>query len=285
MARAGVAVAVVSVNDAPVAVDDSGPTGITAERDGRVWIEAPALLNNDTDTEGDALLLVAAQGVSHGSLQAAPDGRLEYIPEPGFVGVDQFRYTVSDGQASDEAVVDITVADPYIGWRQGSTDADVMSSNLLVENRVYADSGDDSVGGGLRNDRLEGGYGNDRLNGLSGDDQLGGGAGNDTLTGGTGNDVLDGGRGDDLLIGGWGADHFVFRRGDGNDDVVDFAPVHASGADHISISIPGIAGFNDLLQYARQTEEGVMFDFGEGDTMLIRGADLPSVQNDWFTFP
>ncbi|MGQ0509506.1 MAG: hypothetical protein ACT4P9_02745 [Betaproteobacteria bacterium] len=53
------------------------------------------------------------------------------------------------------------------------------------------------------------------------DDTLRGLAGDDTLVGLGGNDVLDGGLGVDRLEGGLGADTYVWRRGDGFDDIVE----------------------------------------------------------------
>lgn len=52
-------------------------------------------------------------------------------------------------------------------------------------------------------------------------DSLHGLAGDDTLTGLGGDDVLDGGRGIDRLEGGLGADTYVWRRGDGADEIID----------------------------------------------------------------
>ena len=61
------------------------------------------------------------------------------------------------------------------------------------------------------------------LSGGPGDDELEGGPNNDTLRGNDGNDTLQGGAGDDWLSGGAGDDTFVFRAGDGQDRIVDFA--------------------------------------------------------------
>ncbi|WP_228039093.1 beta strand repeat-containing protein [Nostoc sp. LEGE 12450] len=46
---------------------------------------------------------------------------------------------------------------------------------------------------------------------------------NDTISGTPGNDAIAGGKGNDILTGGAGNDTFVFRLGDGNDTITDFA--------------------------------------------------------------
>lgn len=61
------------------------------------------------------------------------------------------------------------------------------------------------------------------VNAGAGDDVVIGGMAGDFLVGGIGNDVLRAGAGIDSLIGGAGADRFVFRPGDGDDTIIDFA--------------------------------------------------------------
>ena len=225
----------------------------------------------------------------HGTVAIDAQGRVVYIPDEGFAGEDAFAYTVGDGQASDEGLLRVTVTDPYNGWRQGGSGNDSFPVSLRTANSVYGAGGNDTINGGNLADQLAGGPGNDSLVGLLGDDRLEGGDGNDSLGGGSGNDVLIGGRGDDALNGGWGADRFVFRRGDGHDSLLDMSPGPDAGpnglsGDRIVLQIPGIAGFNDVLQYARQVAGGVSFDFGEGDTLFIAGVQLPDITLDWFLF-
>nr|WP_159465623.1 calcium-binding protein [Scandinavium goeteborgense] len=71
-------------------------------------------------------------------------------------------------------------------------------------------------------------YGNDSVNTLSGwdnDDTVLGNGGNDTLNGGKGNDSLDGGTGNDSLSGGAGSDTYIFRAGDGKDNIYEHGSV------------------------------------------------------------
>jgi Ca2+-binding RTX toxin-like protein len=96
---------------------------------------------------------------------------------------------------------------------------------------LFGENGDDTLGGGEGNDLLNGGtgdddllggHGDDRLLGSSGKDLLEGDFGDDTLIGGRGRDRLDGGWGDDTLTGGAGRDLFVFTKGEGTDQILDF---------------------------------------------------------------
>ncbi|MEO0851894.1 MAG: calcium-binding protein [Cyanobacteria bacterium J06648_11] len=113
---------------------------------------------------------------------------------------------------------------------------------------IQADCGDDIVLGRGGNDAIAGGPGADEINGSAGDDIINGNSGNDRtpsgggLRGGAGNDRILGGRGDDNLFGdndddeligglgndrlsgGPGIDTYVYRRGDGADVIVDYAP-------------------------------------------------------------
>lgn len=83
------------VNHAPVAVAD---TALTYE-DQQVLITP---LANDTDSDGDALSLVAA-AATHGAVTVNGShgaGTLLYEPGAGFHGVDTISYTISDGNGA-----------------------------------------------------------------------------------------------------------------------------------------------------------------------------------------
>lgn len=71
----------------------------------------------------------------------------------------------------------------------------------------------------------------DIIRGTSSSNILFGARGDDRLEGRNGNDSLIGGRGDDVVDGGWGDDRFMFTRGDGFDQILDFG----RGADRIEV--------------------------------------------------
>jgi hypothetical protein len=99
-----VTVAVLPVNDAPVANDD---TDTTAEETALV-IPAADLLANDSDVEGTALTITAVADGLGGSVALAGTD-VTFTPATDFTGAATFTYTVSDGAASDQATVTVTV--------------------------------------------------------------------------------------------------------------------------------------------------------------------------------
>ena len=101
--QAAVSLTVTSVNDPPVAVDDSA----TTNEDNAVVI---AVLTNDTDVEGSSLSVVPGSGPANGSLVFNPNGTVTYTPNSDFNGTDSFTYRANDGtDDSNVATVSITV--------------------------------------------------------------------------------------------------------------------------------------------------------------------------------
>jgi hypothetical protein len=91
------------VNNAPVAQDDSASTtqGLAVQI---------AVLDNDSDPDGDPLTVGAATQPSNGSVTINPDGTITYTPDTFFIGSDSFTYRAYDGLLlSDPATVSITV--------------------------------------------------------------------------------------------------------------------------------------------------------------------------------
>jgi len=92
----------------PVAADDAAGTDEGAP-------VVVAVLDNDTDPDGDPLVVSQVGTASHGAVVVEADGTLTYTPEPGFAGEDSFPYTVCDQPAQgavscDTARVVVTVA-------------------------------------------------------------------------------------------------------------------------------------------------------------------------------
>ncbi|MEY3367676.1 MAG: hypothetical protein RI973_831, partial [Bacteroidota bacterium] len=102
-----------TTNSAPVANFDAATT--TAGRELSL-----AILGNDTDVDGffDVGTLTITDAPDFGSLTINPDGSINYIPNPGFEGQDQFIYQISDTGCptpalSDTSLVRINVFDSY----------------------------------------------------------------------------------------------------------------------------------------------------------------------------
>jgi VCBS repeat-containing protein len=85
-------------------VDDSG----TIDEDTAVDIN---VLDNDTDADGDNLMVSDLTQPAHGSTSIKPDGTIRYTPDADFNGSDSFTYTVTDhngGTATANVTVNIT---------------------------------------------------------------------------------------------------------------------------------------------------------------------------------
>ena len=98
--QAQVTVTVTSVNDRPVANDD------TVVSDGSQPLSV-AVLSNDNDPDGDTLSISEVGQPAQGS--AVINGNtITYTPGANFQGADLFSYTVSDGSLEDSATVTVT---------------------------------------------------------------------------------------------------------------------------------------------------------------------------------
>ncbi|MEM6469158.1 MAG: tandem-95 repeat protein [Planctomycetota bacterium] len=107
------ALVTISANAAPIARDDQAGT----------FIGEPVTVNvagNDEDPDRDpgapnnGVDLTSIQIVSEpvgGDVVPLADGQIRYIPEPGFVGIDTFQYTIADldGRVSSPGSVDVRV--------------------------------------------------------------------------------------------------------------------------------------------------------------------------------
>ena len=285
------ALEITPVNDAPVANDD---TGLAVTAGETVTIAAIGLLANDDDVDGDALEITSVSSTSGNATVALDgDGNITYTSNDGFEGTDTFEYTVSDGELTSNASVSLSVedsGDPYEGWVQGSQGRDWIFGDLFSSNQIYGAGGNDRLFGGFYSDQIDGGAGNDRIYGLWGDDTLNGNEGRDRIFGGSGNDVIAGNEGNDRLWGGWGQDTFVFNEGDGRDRIMDFDTGqrpwwwYRSGGDTISINVDDINGYDDLMGVASQQGRHTVFDFGDGDKLILSYTRLAALDQDAFTF-
>ena len=115
--------------------------------------------------------------------------------------------------------------DPELGWvidsgglpvreKWGTVDADAIMGSLTGGNgQISGLGGNDVIYGYLRNETLSD---------LGGDSLLVGGGGNDKIYAGWGNDIVDGGEGNDTLYASTGNHTYIFRRGSGQDLIIDY---------------------------------------------------------------
>ncbi len=97
-----VRIGVSSVNDPPVAGDDSA----TVAEDGTVLI---TVLANDTDPDDPVLNVADVTQPAHGAVTLEGD-QFRYTPAPDYNGLDSFTYQVSDSALADTATVFLTVS-------------------------------------------------------------------------------------------------------------------------------------------------------------------------------
>ncbi len=98
-----VRIAVTSVNDLPVAVDDN----VATAEDTPVTIPVAA---NDSDSDGTLVTLTITSGPSNGSTSVSSGtGEITYTPDSNFFGADQFTYTVTDNDDGISNVATVVV--------------------------------------------------------------------------------------------------------------------------------------------------------------------------------
>lgn len=91
-------------NQAPVATDDTAK----AVKGTAIAID---VLVNDTDPDGDSLTITSVSTPAHGSA-VIQNRSILYTPVIGYIGLDTFTYTISDGELSDTGAVAVTVSSP-----------------------------------------------------------------------------------------------------------------------------------------------------------------------------
>jgi CSLREA domain-containing protein len=89
-----VTLTIIHVNHAPIAANDAASTPI----DTQLLLPVAVLLGNDSDNDGDALVIsdVRSNSARGGRVMLAGD-HVVYTPPAGFSGVDSLIYTLSDG--------------------------------------------------------------------------------------------------------------------------------------------------------------------------------------------
>ncbi len=98
------------INRPPSAVDDLTSTPMNT-------LVVVSVLANDSDADGHPLTVTAVSAPANGTAVINPDDTVIYTPNPAFLGIDSFTYTISDGYDTATATVTITVA-------ENCTDAD-----------------------------------------------------------------------------------------------------------------------------------------------------------------
>ena len=128
----------------PTANDDSGFVVSTGSS---ILID---VLENDSDPDGlpQPLSISAVGMAAHGSV-SIESNQLRYTPTGSYVGPDQFSYTITDGQASDSAIVSLNVVAqqaPEAGDDTATTTGSTSGSGTPVSIAVLANDNDPDSG-------------------------------------------------------------------------------------------------------------------------------------------
>jgi hypothetical protein len=93
-------------NRPPTAVDDA----YTTDEDTPLSVDAPGVLENDTDPDGDTLTAALVDNPTNGTITLNPDGSFTYTPTPDYFGPDTFTYQANDATTeSNTATVTLTI--------------------------------------------------------------------------------------------------------------------------------------------------------------------------------
>lgn len=94
------------------------------------------VVGNDLDADGDPLTITQVEADNPGARVEISDGMIRYTPALGFVGIDTFQYTISDGGNTSSTQVTVLVAELF-ATRSHATVANsgnaTPDSGLLVE--------------------------------------------------------------------------------------------------------------------------------------------------------
>ena len=265
-------------------------------------MNAPGVLDNDSDPDDDPLSPVRVSGPSHGTLTLNANGSFIYTPAADYHGTDSFTYRANDGTLdSNEATVMITITaindSPTLTVAAGGTCgrddhsgtfkltvADVESSagdlTLSIDassNAMVVPTGNvDLTGSGairtMSVSTVDGRSGTAILTVKVSDGQASGsvevtvkvgGGGKDTLTGGSGADLLLAQSNNDTLTGGAGND--VLCGDSGNDILTGGDGDDSLGGGSGGDRLTGGSGA-DRFNGGSGTDTATDFDPAEGDT-------------------
>ena len=135
-ATATVTLTITPVNDAPVALNDSG-SGYLIGKGGTLNNSSLNVLNNDSDAEGDQLEAILTSQAGKGSVVLALDGTFSYTHNGTNSTSDSFTYQAKDsnGALSTPATVTIVINEPPVAVNDAYTlqgSGWVITGNLLT---------------------------------------------------------------------------------------------------------------------------------------------------------
>jgi Ca2+-binding RTX toxin-like protein len=226
---------------------------------------------------------------------ATGDGAADTVTIHGTTGADTMALTATGGVTTLTGLsAQVTVLQAEVGTDavriQGDGGADSLTFNgnddpafetlvvtanagLVHIERLVSDTFAVDIGG-VENTTVKGNGGDDQISAGTGlaaltTLTLDGGAGNDIITGSDGNDIIIGGIGFDILDGAGGDDRFVYRTGDGADQIFFFV-AGAGTEDKIDLTaVKLVENFADVLSFATQVGADTVINFGSGDQITL----------------
>jgi len=115
-------------DDPPIAIDDP----VTSRSGRSVQIPVTA---NDYDPDGEAIAVVGVGAAGHGTVEIGTASTVTFTPDPGYVGLDQFQYTIADGngtEASAQVIIELIPLDGTNRPPIGSPDAAETGAGVAV---------------------------------------------------------------------------------------------------------------------------------------------------------
>jgi len=124
---ATVTVTVTNVNDAPSATNDLATVNEDSVNN------TINVLANDTDLDGDTLVVTDVTEASNGTVTFTASAA-SYTPDANYTGTDSFTYTISDGHGgTDTAIVNLTVKEKTSsGGSKGGSSVAVPAPEIVV---------------------------------------------------------------------------------------------------------------------------------------------------------
>ncbi len=177
----------------------------------------------------------------------------------------------------------------FVATIDGGAGDDSIIGSAVGDNSLAGGSGNDTITALFGNDTIDGGRGDDVIIGEIGNDSLSGGDGNDVIEGGIDSDTIAGGAGDDTLSGfqpdgltnsspNDGADTFIYTAG--ADLIYDFGDGYNGGLrDWLDFrQFNGVHNFAELMAVATDDGSDTFFNFGDGNSLLLRDVTLDQLQ-------
>jgi Bacterial Ig domain len=124
----------------PVAVDDNLTTKVNTQ--GTAFV-----LDNDTDPDGDGLIVTGNTDPPHGTVVCDQFGQCDYTPDSAYLGSDSFDYTISDGNGGTDVGtvhVDVVANSPPVAADDTlTTKMNTQGAAFVLDNDT--DANDDTL--------------------------------------------------------------------------------------------------------------------------------------------